>query len=686
MGAAGGNTVFAATKDEIMVANSSMHSSANTTLSNTQNSKLQNTKQEPKVQKVKVDFTVLPDSTLKESRSAYANHVNANPSFNVHQNSKPKASRTKVGTELYLNAELNKTCFKHRVISSIDPFADDDPNFKPNSIVAYNLERLQGISVHDPDDPVFDQALELYKQLKMQIIPACSAKAQPSSANSSPNALTTTHKATTSNAAHTFNAATELSEPSDDDDQTGPNSKAQNGDEGPELEEYEVLEEHQSSAIPGSKQAQANDQATPLEPVIEAVDGDTLFAEQASSLHQIQVLTTAQAHTPNLAQNQNQEQTSEHIPDDDSQQQPSARKKGFNPPHRALRYNFVSVQSMEQIMLNGMLSNAIDLLLNAEIECYLGFARYRHVTKDNCQPDMPAPKEPTTSNYSQKNMRNGSYVRNLSTSFGYVSIHYPRDRFCGFSSHIIQKNISQLNISESLLLSLYTCTSNQQFETVITQLCEKRTPVRYIRKLSELVHIVFTKWRKKKLEHNCAFLCLNNLCFTLKPELESVRLPSALEPIQIWQVALGIFPNGKHAILSVNPLTANSSFIASSNYQDALSHAQLTRRYVLPTPLTSSLWRILINELVNRGLYDTSYVCMDGAMEAFEHVLEQFPKTHVMRNLILVEGKSRPVTPPESLVSRSTLARHRNRASTMLVARMGNNIEQLSDLIHSFSD
>lgn len=323
------------------------------------------------------------------------------------------------------------------------------------------------------------------------------------------------------------------------------------------------------------------------------------------------------------------------------------KRRRNNQPHRALRYNSQAVLSMEQIMVNCMLSTAINLLLQAELNCFLGFERYTHTQRGASvrnaftqYADTEIPIRP----YEQKNLRNGFYTRNVSSRFGYISIKYPRDRFCSFVSHIIQKNTSQLNISEDAVLALYACSNDEQFEAVLHQLCDNRTNDAYIRNLARNVNLGFAKWRKHKLPDHSAFLCINNLSFQLK--LYGINWLHALPQIQIWQVALGILPDGKHQIFSINPLTANPAFSSSFSYAVTVKNSHKTGRNVLPERLTASLWKNLLNDLNNRGLSEVDYVCMDGAFEALPHIFELFPKAKVMSGLILVEGATYDVTLP----------------------------------------
>lgn len=323
------------------------------------------------------------------------------------------------------------------------------------------------------------------------------------------------------------------------------------------------------------------------------------------------------------------------------------KRRRNNQPHRALRYNSQAVLSMEQIMVNCMLSTAINLLLQAELNCFLGFERYTHTQRGALVRNTFTQYTNTTLHirpYEQKNLRNGFYTRNVSSRFGYISIKYPRDRFCSFVSHIIQKNTSQLNISEDAVLALYACSNDEQFEEILHQLCDNRTNDAYIHNLARSVNLGFAKWRKHKLPDNSTFLCINNLNFQLKHY--GINWLSSLPQIQIWQVALGILPDGKHQIFSINPLTANPAFSSSVSYTVTVKNSHKTGRNVLPERLTASLWKNLLNDLSNRGLSKVDYVCMDGALEAMPHIFEFFPTAKVMRGLILVEGATYDVTLP----------------------------------------
>lgn len=532
---------------------------------------------------------------------------------------------------------------------------EDNPNFQPDPLVLHTLEVLSGISVHGPSDPIFEQAAHLYQGLKLGITtPSRSSgkyKVQLDSLIAEEQSKPVTVK--DGNASDTTQAPTSVESGLKEDE----TKKAAVATEASNLATTTeaVTSKEGATDTPDKSLSETSSQAAK----------DKL----ASSLSQSNGSTVPQNTGPALV----------------TKDETEVRQRN-NPPHRAVRYNSMSVLSMEQIMVNCMLANAINLLLQVELDCFLGFARYTHVSKDKCQPAMRTPDIRTTSNYSQKNLRNGFYVRNINTQFGYVSIQYPRDRFCTFSSHIIQKNISQLNISETLLLSLYTCVNQTQFETVIGQICDPHTTLDYIRTLAYGANMRFNKWRKQKLSDECSFLCINNLCFNLEPEINALRLPSNLEPIQIWQVAMGILPNGKHKILSLNPLTANPSFASSMSYSETLSHGHQTGRHVLPQALTASLWRNLLNDLCNRGLSKVDYVCMDGAIEALLHVLEFFPKTHVIRKLIPVEGECRYVIPPTSLLARTSTPVKQRLRQNVFGNKQFKNIDQLEDLINTFRD
>lgn len=319
-----------------------------------------------------------------------------------------------------------------------------------------------------------------------------------------------------------------------------------------------------------------------------------------------------------------------------------------NQPHRALRFNSMTNFSIEQVMVNCMLTNALNILLQAEMDCFLGFERYAHAqapTNKGTSKHKGGTKSAESKEYKTRNLRNGFYTRNIVSLYGYLSIKYPRDRKCAFVSHIIHKKICQLNLSEELVLSLYTCTTDSQFAMVLRQLCDKDTTETYIKRLAQKANERFSKWKKHKIPEQMSFMLIHNLCFKLKTS--GIQLPNDLQTVQIWQAALGILPNGTHQVLSINPITANPAFVASLSYTDTLHYGKQSGRHVLPISLTASLWNNILNDLMHRGLKKVTYVCLDGAHEAMPRIKENLPDCYIIREMLPVAGECKIVTGPE---------------------------------------
>lgn len=555
-------------------------------------------------------------------------------------------------------------------------------------------DALNHVSVHFAPDPVYNQAEQLYQELKLGMT-ATSTKLKQPYLNELNKDITTPAAPTTDITGAGTGDGTGTGAVDSTDDGTGNGTDAGTVDStGTAVGNNCCSNTDSTAGGTGADSLAALAQNLPVEspePALSEQAADSQPSLSAPTIDSALSVSSVSSESPETSETS---ETSESVrPAVESPQdlqklaqpelgtQPAtAKRRRNNLPHRALRYNTISVQTMEQIMANRMLATALNNVLKVELDCFLGFDRYTHVTKDQCQPYSLSHDFKNNNAFTQKNLRNGFYVRNLSSQYGYVSIQYPRDRLCSFASHILKKSTSQLNFSEDLLLGLYTCSNHKHYETILRQLCDNSVTEGYIKCLARGCSTQFNKWRKHKLPSNCSFLCINNLCFSL--QANNCELPCNLKPLQIWQVALGIMPNGQHKIFSINPLTANPSFASSVIYKATLDQARETGVISLPPPLTASLWNNLLNDLSNRGLSTPEYVCLDGALEALPHVLERYPQTNVIYQLIPTAGECRNVNGTYDDFRKDQFRTHSRSGVQKLMQRVGS----LNDLIHSFKD
>lgn len=353
--------------------------------------------------------------------------------------------------------------------------------------------------------------------------------------------------------------------------------------------------------------------------------------------------------------------------------------------HRALQVTQVKANAIVQVKDSTLSKEQTLAQIDANIENktsdLLSFTQEQCVQEDLTQHLRSQPAQASQDKPNHRNLRNGYYERSLNSKYGYLSINQPRARKGVFNSNLIRKKyVASTPLKEDLILSLYTCTSTEQFELVLSQLFDPSVGKDYVHTLADSANDYFNKWRKQKLPKECSFLCIHNLSFVL--EEGECEMPGALSPLQIWQVALGIMPNGQHKILSINPLTATPSFTSSVIYKKMLDQALESGAASLPAPFTASLWYNLLNDLANRGLSSPRYVCLDGAIEALPHVVERYPQAHVIFNLIPSDSDERISQALRNINKtqlRSNAIKRKTSEQRLKSASM------ISDLIHSFS-
>lgn len=243
-------------------------------------------------------------------------------------------------------------------------------------------------------------------------------------------------------------------------------------------------------------------------------------------------------------------------------------------------YNLKDTKDIQE-MLKDMFGDAIQEMLEAELEEDLGYTKYDYKNKQ------------TT------NSRNGYSKKKIRSNYGDTEIKVPRDRDGEFEPRVVKKNQSTLPSIEDQVLSMYakgmTTTDIKKHLQSIYGI--DATPD-LISRITDKILPLVTEWQNRPLEEVYSIVFMDAIHYKVRSEGRILSKAA--------YTAIGVNLDGIKEVLGIWVGEAESA----------------------------KFWLSVLNELKNRGIKDILIISVDGLKGFTEAIASAFPETEVQKCII----------------------------------------------------
>lgn len=257
------------------------------------------------------------------------------------------------------------------------------------------------------------------------------------------------------------------------------------------------------------------------------------------------------------------------------------------------------IKSYEDLssLMGDLQSTLLQTVLDAELDCHLGYEKGSHTEKEN------------------ENRRNG-YVKEktLKTKTGELKVKTPRDRKGTFEPVIVPKKQTMLDSFEDIAISCYAKgMSLRDMEKLFQDIYQTNFNKEQLTYLISKVNKEVKEWQTRKLKPIYAFMYIDCLYVPIKEEFTSKK--------KAIYVIIGIDLKGKKEVVGV--------WIGGNE--------------------STSYWVGILEEIQKRGVEDILFLSLDGLTGLSEAICTVYPKTitqrcivHLTRNLYQICPKKKP--------------------------------------------
>lgn len=256
------------------------------------------------------------------------------------------------------------------------------------------------------------------------------------------------------------------------------------------------------------------------------------------------------------------------------------------------------IKSYEDLssLMGDLQSTLLQTVLDAELDCHLGYEKGSHTEKEN------------------ENRRNG-YVKEktLKTKTGELKVKTPRDRKGTFEPVIVPKKQTMLDSFEDIAISCYAKgMSLRDMEKLFQDIYQTNFNKEQLTYLISKVNKEVKEWQTRKLKPIYAFMYIDCLYVPIKEEFTSKK--------KAIYVIIGIDLKGKKEVVGV--------WIGGNE--------------------STSYWVGILEEIQKRGVEDILFLSLDGLTGLSEAICTVYPKTitqrcivHLTRNLYQICPKKK---------------------------------------------
>jgi len=241
------------------------------------------------------------------------------------------------------------------------------------------------------------------------------------------------------------------------------------------------------------------------------------------------------------------------------------------------QYNLKDTNDI-QGMLKDMFGDAIQEMLEAELEDDLGYSRYDYKNK------------------STTNSRNGYSKKSLKSNYGKSDIKVPRDRDGDFEPKIVKKNQTTLPSIDDQVLSMYAKgMTTRDIEKHLESLYGIDASPELISRITDKILPLVTEWQNRPLEEVYAIVFMDAIHYKVRSEGRILNKAA--------YTVMGVSLDGVKEVLGIWVGEAESA----------------------------KFWLSVLNEIKNRGVKDILIVSVDGLKGFSEAIESAYPETEIQK-------------------------------------------------------
>jgi transposase-like protein len=234
-----------------------------------------------------------------------------------------------------------------------------------------------------------------------------------------------------------------------------------------------------------------------------------------------------------------------------------------------------------QNMLKDMFGDAIQEMLEAELEDDLGYSRYDYKNK------------------STTNSRNGYSKKSLKSNYGKTDIKIPRDRDGDFEPKIVKKNQTTLPSIEDQVLSMYAKgMTTRDIKAHLESLYGIDASPELISRITDKILPLVTEWQSRPLEEVYGVVFMDAIHYKVRSEGRILSKAA--------YTAIGINLEGMKEVLGIWVGEAESA----------------------------KFWLSVLNEIKNRGVKDILIISVDGLKGFSDAIAAAYPETEVQKCIL----------------------------------------------------
>jgi transposase-like protein len=243
-------------------------------------------------------------------------------------------------------------------------------------------------------------------------------------------------------------------------------------------------------------------------------------------------------------------------------------------------YNLKDTKDIQE-MLKDMFGDAIQEMLEAELEEDLGYSKYDYKNKQ------------TT------NSRNGYSKKKVRSNYGDTEIKVPRDRDGEFEPKVVKKNQSTMPSIEDQVLSMYAKgMTTTDIEKHLESIYGIDATPDLISRITDKILPLVTEWQNRPLEEVYSIVFMDAIHYKVRSEGRILKKAA--------YTAIGVNLEGFKEVLGIWVGEAESS----------------------------KFWLSVLNEIKNRGVKDILIISVDGLKGFTEAIASAFPETEVQKCII----------------------------------------------------
>ena len=241
------------------------------------------------------------------------------------------------------------------------------------------------------------------------------------------------------------------------------------------------------------------------------------------------------------------------------------------------QYNLKDTKDI-QGMLKDMFGDAIQEMLEAELEEDLGYSRYDYKNK------------------STTNSRNGYSKKSLKSNYGKSDIRVPRDRDGDFEPKIVKKNQTTLPSIDDQVLSMYAKgMTTRDIEAHLESLYGIDASPELISRITDKILPLVTEWQNRPLEEIYAIVFMDAIHYKVRSEGRILN--------KAVYTAIGVSLEGIKEVLGIWVGEAESA----------------------------KFWLSVLNEIKNRGVKDILIISVDGLKGFTDAIASAYPETEIQK-------------------------------------------------------